>query len=436
MALRRAGWMRIADKTEARGAGGRDLGPLLIAGLAWLLALGVVGFMVRADITSPLRVRQVDLNVYRNGGLSVLHGGRLYAMKSRQGLLFTYPPVAAVLAVPLGLVSWQAAELLWLPMVYIPLAVAIWFGFRPLLARARGYAPAVFAVLFGLCAYLMPMRQEMHYGQIDIFLVALCVLDCAVKRPRWPRGALIGLATAIKLVPGVFIVYLLITGRRKAAGVAALSFAAVSGLTWLIAPKDSAEYWTSAIFDSRRLGPNMQAANQSLRGMIMRLVFPTATPTAVWLGIALIVAIGGFAAARVVYGRGQEMAGIAITGMLAALLSPVAWIHHLCWIVIALGVIVGDGRNPRRVVTAVVTGAVFTSVLPIAGKDLFAAHEVPVLLARVMEDTFGLAALALIVIMYRIRPTDADTRAASSPAEPGRSAPAVDDAELAGSRNR
>ena len=47
------------------------------------------------------------------------------------------------------------------------------------------------------------------------------MLDCAVREPRWPRGALIGLATAIKLVPGVFIVYLLITGRRRAAGVAA-----------------------------------------------------------------------------------------------------------------------------------------------------------------------------------------------------------------------
>ena len=54
--------------------------------------------------------------------------------------------------------------------------------------------------------------------------------------------------------------------------------------------------------------------------------------------------------------------------------------------------------------TAVVTGAVFTSVLPIAGKDLFAAHEVPVLLARVMGDTFGLAALALIDMVKAIDP--------------------------------
>ena len=60
---------------------------------------------------------------------------------------------------------------------------------------------------------------------MDIFLVALCLVDCAAERPRWPRGALIGLATAIKLVPGVFIIYLLITGRRKAAGVSALTFA-------------------------------------------------------------------------------------------------------------------------------------------------------------------------------------------------------------------
>jgi len=57
----------------------------------------------------------------------------------------------------------------------------------------------------------------------------LCLLDCCVRRPRWPRGALIGLATAIKLVPGVFIVYLLITGRRRAAAVSVATFALVSG---------------------------------------------------------------------------------------------------------------------------------------------------------------------------------------------------------------
>jgi len=245
--------------------------------------------------------------------------------------------------------------------------------------------------------------------------VALCLLDCATERPRWPRGALIGLATAIKLVPGVFIVYLLITGRRKAAGVSALTFAGVTGLTWLISPSDSATYWTSAVFNSNRLGGNTQAANQSLRGMLLRLFAPAPAPAALWLAVALLVAVAGFAAARAVHQRGQDMAGIAITGLLAALLSPVAWIHHLCWVVIVIGVLVGDGRDRRRVLTAAATSALFASNLPIRGKFLLEAGGAPIWVTRLMEASFGLAAVALIGLLYAFRPTDADLRPVTAP---------------------
>jgi len=419
VALLAAAWTRVTE--EASEASALTRRRLLIAGLAWLIALAAVGLIVRANLTDLPRFRLVDLDVYRDGGRSILQGGQLYSMHSRAGLVFTYPPAAAVLAVPLALLSWQAAQLVWIGVVYIPLAITIWYAFRPLLARvrgARGYAPAIFAGLFLCCAWLVPMRQEMHYGQVDILLVSLCLLDCGARRPRWPRGVLIGLATAIKLVPGVFIVYLLVTGRRKAAAVAALTFAAVSGLAAAISPRDSDRYWSSAIFNPRRLGPNLPTANQSLRGMILRIFYPTAVPAAVWLAIAIIVAIAGFAAARAARGRGQEMAGIAITGMLAALLSPVAWFHHLCWVVVALGVIVGDGRNPRRVLTAAATAALFATSVPNWGKGLFLTHAVPVLLARAVEDTFGLAALALIVIMLRIPAADTDLDLGLAPARP------------------
>jgi alpha-1,2-mannosyltransferase len=409
VALLSAAWVRVtAVKDEARG-GWRGRGPLLIGVVAWLVALTAVALLIRNDLTQPVHHRLVDLDVYRNGGLSMLHGGRVYSTKTYH-LLFTYPPIAAVLAVPLGLLPWRGAELVWIPLIYVPLGVAIWYGFRPLLARARAYAPAAFAGLFMVCAFLLPMRQEIFYGQVDILLVALCLLDLRVHRTRWPRGMLIGLATAIKLVPGVFIIYLLITGRRKMAAVAIATFAGLSGLAWLISPRDSVTYWTSAVFNSRRLGPNMPAANQSLRGLLLRLFYPVTMPPAVWVAVALVVAAAGFAAARIAHRRGFEMGAIAIVGLLAALLSPVAWIHHMCWIIVALGAITGDGRSPRRVAAAVITAMWFLSSMPIWGKEvLLGLPEVPILVDRVVEDAFTLAALVVIAIIATIRPTGADT---------------------------
>jgi alpha-1,2-mannosyltransferase len=434
VALLSAAWARVRAVTDAARAGLRARWPLLVTVAAWLVALTAVALLIHDDLTNPPYHRLVDLFVYRSGGRSMLHGGRLYAMKTHR-LLFTYPPIAAVLAVPLGLLPWRAVQLAWLPLIYVPLAVAIWYSFRPLLARARAYAPAAFAGLFMLCAFLLPMRQEIFYGQVDILLVALCLLDLRVRRTRWPRGMLIGLATAIKLVPGVFIIYLLITGRRKMAAVAIATFAALSGLAWLISPRDSVAYWTSAVFNSRRLGPNTPAANQSLRGLLLRMFFPVSLPTAVWIAVALVVAAAGYAAARRAHRRGYEMAGIAIVGLLAALLSPVAWIHHMCWVVVVLGVITGDGRSPRRVATAAITAMWFLSSMPLWGKDLLLdIPQVPILVDRVVEDAFTLAALALIAIIATIRPTGADTGLA--PPDPtGEGSAAVEPLMLAGSRD-
>jgi alpha-1,2-mannosyltransferase len=429
VALRPGGSTRMAAWAVTLPAAARRRAPLLICGLAGLAALAALAYLVAAALFGRPAFRMLDLEVYRDGGRAILHGRRLYSIRAKSGV-FTYPPVAAVLAVPLALMPGRVSQFAWLPMIYGPLAVVAWISFRPLLARVRGYAPAVLAVLALLiagCAALTPVWQELHYGQIDIFLVALCLVDCTAQRPRWPRGALIGLATAIKLVPGVFIVYLLITGRRQAAGVAALTLAGVTGLTWLIAPGDSRTYWTGAVFNSNRVGGNTQAANQSLRGMLLRLFAPAPAPAALWLAAALLVAVAGFAAAWAVHRRGQDLAGIAITGLLAALLSPVAWIHHLCWVVVVIGVLAGDGRRGRRVLAAMATGILFATNLPIRGKFLLEAGGAPIWVTRLMEASFGLAAIILIGVIWAISPAGGDLRPAAS--EPEESA-----GLLAGSR--
>ena len=244
--------------------------------LAWIAALAAVAPLVRGYLTSAPDQRLVDLDVYRTGGLSVLRGQPLYAMLTQppQLLAFTYPPAAALFAVPLALMPWPAAQLAWVPFVYVPLAVVIWYAFAPLLHRSGRMRPVAFAAVFAACAYLFPVRDEMRFGQVDMVLLGLAVADCAACRPWWPRGALVGLATAIKLVPGVFIVYLWLSGRRRAALTAALVALACTLGAWLLLPHDSVTYWTSAVFDPGRLGSNAGTSDQSLRGLLLRAFLP------------------------------------------------------------------------------------------------------------------------------------------------------------------
>src|SRR3984885_12092080 len=219
---------------------------ILLAVLAWIAALAAIWPLVRGYLTSVPDQRMVDLNVYRTSGLSVLQGQPLYTVLTPppQLLPFTSPPAAALFAVPLALLPWSAAQLAWVPFVYVPLAVVIWYAFAPLLRRAGRLRPAVFALAFAACAYLFPVRDEMRFGQVDLALLALVVADCAAREPRWPRGALVGMATAIKLVPGIFIVYLWLSGRRRAALTALAAAAAWTIGAWLLLPQDSKTPWT------------------------------------------------------------------------------------------------------------------------------------------------------------------------------------------------
>ena len=71
---------------------------------------------------------------------------------------------------------------------------------------------------------LEPVRSTLAYGQVNIVLMALVALDCLTAEPRWPRGALTGLAAALKLTPAAFVLFFLLRRDYRAAATAGVSF--------------------------------------------------------------------------------------------------------------------------------------------------------------------------------------------------------------------
>jgi alpha-1,2-mannosyltransferase len=115
-----------------------------------------------------------------------------------------------------------------------------------------------------------------------------------------------------------------------------------------------------------------------------------------WLvSVAVVAFIGYRRAARAARG-GDELAGVAVAGLLAVLLSPVAWIHHLCWLPLVLGALVADGRSRRRLLAAAASYAFYVLKVPWWGRE-WLHHGGPPVLARAVEDGFGLLALILAV---------------------------------------
>ncbi|WP_433258657.1 glycosyltransferase 87 family protein [Streptosporangium sp. CA-135522] len=432
----------------------------------WLLALLLIAVAV-----SPLVIewlgnvddqRLVDLDVYRTGGQAILEGRPVYdfVTPAPQLLPFTYPPIAAMLATPLAMMSWPAAQWVWTALVFVTLGVAVAHGFRALLGRTsperiapgrsaaapaadpvadpvadpavddatadpavdaavagRGVLeragalglPVVFAVLTIACAYLMPIRDQVRFGQVDILLVALCLADCLARRPVWPRGMLIGLAVAVKLTPGVFLIYLLVTGfgpgarreQRRTFFMAAFTAALLTLLPFLVIPADASDFWFHALLDPERLGANAATTNQSVRGMLIRLYLPDWATSLLWLALVAAIAWYGFRHARRAMFDGHAVTAVALVGLMAVLLSPVAWIHHLAWVVVVLGALAGDGRDPVRVRVAAGVWLYYVVPVPWWGVSIKAA-EIPLLspvLGKIVQNGFGLGALVLVWLL-------------------------------------
>jgi alpha-1,2-mannosyltransferase len=158
---------------------------------------------------------------------------------------------------------------------------------------------------------------------------------------RRGAGVGIGLAAAIKLTPAVFIGYLLLSRQYRAAATATATAAGATILTAIVAPGPSRDFWTGALWDTGRVGRIEYVSNQSLRGVLARLEAP-----AIWwvAAVALVLAYWTWWV-RTRRTPSDQAAGFAVTGIVACLISPVTWVHHLVWVLPALFWLLDRGRT-------------------------------------------------------------------------------------------
>jgi alpha-1,2-mannosyltransferase len=293
---------------------------------------------------------RIDLDVYRIGGQTWLHGGDLYGRlpPTRQGigLPFSYPPISAVLLAPLSLPPMAVAGVL-LTLATIALTAVV---LRVFLAAARpADRPSWRAVgwLLPPALLLEPVRNTIGYGQVNVLLMALVAADCLVREPRWPRGALVGLAAAVKLTPGAFVLFFLLRRDYRAARTAALWFAASTGAGFLLDWPDSVRYWTSVIFQTGRPGSPAYAANQSIGAVLARAGLDphAAAGLGVWLGLSVVTLLLAWRGMRYALEHGRDAWAVSLNAFAALLISPISWSHHWVWGVTAMLVLACQGLS-------------------------------------------------------------------------------------------
>jgi alpha-1,2-mannosyltransferase len=329
-----------------------------------LLITGVIVFAVMMAcycafiFTHPMDrwLVPVDLHVYRLGGKVVAQYPSAYDPRLAaplydwpgHGLEFTYPPFAAMVFTGLLLPSWTLLLKLSIAVNIAALAVTIWatlgaLGHRAGFARLGGTLLLAAALL-----WIEPVQRTLYLGQIELLLMALIMWDLGQPDRRWWKGAGIGIAAGIKLVPLVFIPYLLLTRRFRQAAVAAGTFAATAVLGAVYLPADSRAWWLDGLFlKGSRTGFTGWEGNQSLQALITRLSGSIAAGRPLWLVAECVTFIVGIASAAALDRAGHRAVGVLTCALTGLLVSPVSWDHHWVWIVPGVTVLVVYGIRSR-----------------------------------------------------------------------------------------
>jgi alpha-1,2-mannosyltransferase len=380
-----------------------------------------------------LRLRYFDLRIYHLGALRLAHGTALYGAPMLDHLGFTYPPFAALLLAPL---AWAPLAVDELTVTGLNLLLLTWGVRRTLMfASPRtvsdpalairstpGRAWAQAAAVAAVALWLEPVSVTLGYGQINLLIMALVVFDLSRPDHARTKGLAIGVAAAIKLTPLLFIPYLLLSGRRRAAGVAALTFVAAAAVGLAVAPRDTAAYWGHQIFQTSKVGNAAAPVNQSLPGAIARFA-GTAHPAAGWELLTIAIAAGGLALAVRASRRGDEAAGFSLAALSTLLASPISWSHHWTLAVPALILLARRAHQQRARVlgaAAIVLGLLGYAYLPeIAQSHFGSTRGVPSLLTT---DPYPLMAMLVltacavpVVRAIASERTDGNMRACTQP---------------------
>jgi alpha-1,2-mannosyltransferase len=238
-----------------------------------------------------------------------------------------------------------------------------------------GYTYPPFAVLAmlplaiagGFAAAYEPMHETVGFGQVNMVLVLLVLGDLVllVAPGRRLAGVGIGLATAVKLTPAVFVVYLLVTRRFRAAAVAVGTAAAATVLAAAVVPDASRVFWTDAVWNTDRIGSTAYVSNQSLQGLVARLHLGTPWSSLLWAVLAVSVVVVWVLRVRRARAAGDELTGFTLTAIAGCLVSPFTWVHHLVWIMPAFPLLVASalGATGRRRIALLAGAAVGYAVL-------------------------------------------------------------------------
>jgi alpha-1,2-mannosyltransferase len=239
---------------------------------------------------------------------------------------------------------------------------------------------------------------------------------------------LTAVATALKLTPAIFVVYLLAVRKFRAFWVAVITGLAVTLISAAIVPAASYRFWTRLAHGDTGLGHSViYYTNQSLMADIVRIFGLGRAPAIAGLVLSAVVAVAGMWAAMLWHRLGDVRLAVNLCGVAGLLASPVSWLHHFVWVVpLAMSLLERRRIGPRSLPTwFLALGWLFVGWVVVApftdlpnGADVELQWSWSQHLLASITAVLGLALLAASIMIARPRVLTIFARAHREPIAP------------------
>jgi alpha-1,2-mannosyltransferase len=305
----------------------RPLGePAGVARAAAVVATALIGVLAIAVCGAILYKAPEGSMDFRTGvwqpAFDIVHGRAPYpdaaTWRSQDGMPSIYPPLIAVVAVPLGLLPFGVASVLWAGLLIAALVLIPWV----LGVRDWRLVAAIFL--------LLPVIGALELGQVEILLTLAAALLWRY-RDRWLlAAAALGVGLAIKPLMFPLMIWLLLTRRFRAAfaagGIAAgltLGSWAVIGFSGLRSYPALLQAWDRAY----------AACGVSISALALKLGAANVLATSLRIAVAAVLLAGAWRLARRCEGDRRSFAA-AMGALVVA--APIVWSHYLMYFLVPL----------------------------------------------------------------------------------------------------
>jgi hypothetical protein len=362
-----------------------------------LLVTGALAVAVALSVTQGLQQRVgQDFHVFWQAGRNFASGAPLYHGYLPGARPLKYPPFAAMVFQLLAPFSLRVAGaicsflnlVLWVAAAYLTREIVA----RTSPNRRRSPLPLVLAIVFSAQFFL----DNFHHVQMNelIFVLVLLGIHAYLRGKDVGAAACLVAATAIKLTPILFVAWLVIRGRRRAAlAVSPLALACVVVPLLVRGPVTGAaelvEYYHTFLEGHQHGGIRDYTGGQNLAAFVNRMTQPSVSAQgvtygylpasertaqlayqALWATVSLIV-LTKLVLLRI---RGAPVSALelAMVFLASLLLSPITFTTHLVSLLFVyhafLSIRLVSPSPPVRVVAALLFVAM--AVTGLSGRDL------------------------------------------------------------------